>query len=219
MLPSDERARQVALRLADFLGGEGDRVPRVVGEERLRHGDADGGEQRHARRRPSRSAAPTSGWKLSNDPLPEKKPMATSSAMAPTLSTVNRFCTNAPASTPRQLTHVSSAMMATATSCARDSVKKPTLKMMSVLAEVQPDAAEELRERDRHRCVEAALDDEEHRPAVEEARRADRTLRAKTRTARRPSASSRTARRRRARRAASARHRRATARGRCRACR
>ncbi len=115
------------------------------------------------------SSAPMSGRKLANDPLAEQKPMSTSSAMAPTLSTVNRFCTNAPASTPRQLTHVRSAMTATATSCARDSVKKPRRRTTIGLADVQPDAAEELGERDRHRGVEAALDDQEHRPAVEEA--------------------------------------------------
>ena len=100
--------------------------------------------------------------------LAPRRPISTSSAMAPTLSTVNRFCTNAPASTPRQLTHVRSAMIADRDQLRARQREEAELEQQVVLAEVQPDAAEELGERDRHRRVEPALDDEEDRPAVEE---------------------------------------------------
>ena len=52
-----QRERQVALRVADFAGGEGDVVPGVGREERADHGDADqaddvpGGSRWRARNR------------------------------------------------------------------------------------------------------------------------------------------------------------------------
>ena len=173
----DQRARQVSLRLTDLFGGEGDGVPRVVGEQRACDIETPTAARKvmPAALAAGPSSAPTSGRKLAKEPLPEKKPMRMSSARAPTLSTVNRFCTRAPASTPRQLTQVNKCDDGDGDDLRARQREEAEVEEEIVLAEVQPDAAEELGEGDGHRGVETALDDEEDGPAVEEAdQRAER---------------------------------------------
>ena len=58
-MPSAERQRDVALRVFDLAGGEGDVVPGVRGEERVRLRDADADEQARSAVDGGQSRGPT----------------------------------------------------------------------------------------------------------------------------------------------------------------
>ena len=103
--PHEQPHREVALRVAHLAGGVGQQVPSVVRPQHRDHRD------------PQRApAAPrwSSGYGTCGaEPLPERNSTTAMPIKDPILMTVSRFCTRAPARTPRQFANDRAVISAT----------------------------------------------------------------------------------------------------------